>query len=285
MLALCPALPGHRGADRRSPVDAVGAVAVTFGSAAVLFAVTSGPGLGWLSPATVWSGLAGLAAIGFFIAVERRHPDPLVPPSVVARTAVAVPNAALVLQSMVGIAWLFLLTLYFQDVRGMNPLVSGLWFIPMTLASIAGAAVAGRAALRYGLRPTAVTGQLLVAGGLALMALGVAAPGGLAVVVAAMVLGEAGFMLGSVAFTIAATGSLADEQAGLAAGLVNAATQLGGAIGLGIVASLFAGATADTTLRTVQIGFLCCIAFSAGALLMASRLQHSRTGDRTEQYR
>ena len=75
--------------------------------------------------------------------------------------------------------------------------------------------------------------------------------------------------LGSVAFTIAATSSLDEDQAGLAAGLLNTATQLGGGIGLGIVASLLTGATATGSL---QAGFLACIAFSAGALALATRL-------------
>jgi MFS family permease len=177
---------------------------------------------------------------------------------------------------MVGIAWLFLLTLYFQDVRGMNPLASGLWFTPMTLASVAGAALAGRAALKFGLRPTAVAGQLLVAGGLVVMALGVATPSGFAAVITGMVLGETGFMLSSVAFTIAATGSLDDHHAGLAAGLLNTATQLGGGVGLGIVASLVAGAAGQTPIASLVTGFLTCIAFSAGALILAARLHHSR---------
>jgi EmrB/QacA subfamily drug resistance transporter len=276
MLALGRAVPEHRGQGRRGPVDAAGGIAVTIGLAAVVFAVTLGPELGWRSAATVGSGLFGLGAIAGFVAVERRHPDPLVPPSVVVRRAVAVPNAAVALQSMVGIAWLFLLTLYLQDVRGMNPFVSGLWFTPMTLASVAGAAIAGRAVLRFGIRPTAVTGQLLVTAGLVVMMLGVATPTGFAAVVAGMTLGETGFMLGSVAFTIAATSSLDDRQAGLAAGLINTATQLGGGVGLGIVASLFADTTGRTAIASIQIGFLTCVAFSAGALLLASQLHRSR---------
>jgi MFS family permease len=272
MLALSRALPEHRGTGRHGPVDAAGGVAVTIGLAAVIFAITSGPRLGWLSATTVGAGLFGLAAIGAFIAVERRHPDPLVPPSVVARPAVAVPNAAVALQSMVGIAWLFLLTLYFQDIRDMSPFASGLWFTPMTVASVAGAAFAGRAALRFGIRPTAVTGQLLVAAGLVVMALGVATPDGFGAVIIGMTVGETGFMLGSVAFTIAATSSLDDGRAGLAAGLLNTATQLGGGVGLGIVASLFAGATGQTAIASVQVGFLVCMVFSGGALLLASRL-------------
>jgi hypothetical protein len=64
------------------------------------------------------------------------------------------------------------------------------------------------------------------------------------VVIASMVVGEAGCMLGSVALTIVATSRLGDQHAGLAAGLINTSTQLGGGFGLGIVATV-AAATAS----------------------------------------
>jgi DHA2 family methylenomycin A resistance protein-like MFS transporter len=151
-------------------------------------------------------------------------------------------------------------------------MVSGLWFTPMTVASVAGATAAGRAARTFGLRRTAVAGQLLVIGGLAAMTLGVATATGFATVITGMMLGETGFMLGSVAFTIAATSSLDNDRAGLAAGLLNTATQLGGAVGLGIVASLLAGVSGHAGIPSLQVGFLACTAFSAAALALALRL-------------
>jgi hypothetical protein len=54
--------------------------------------------------------LLGLAAMILFIAIERHHADPLVPPAIVAKTAVLAPNGAIGLQSMVGVAWLYLLS-------------------------------------------------------------------------------------------------------------------------------------------------------------------------------
>jgi MFS family permease len=181
---------------------------------------------------------------------------------------------------MVGVAWLFLLTLYFQEVRGQDPLVTGLLFAPMTVASLAGAAVAGRLAVRVGPRRTAGVGLLLVAGGLAAMGTAVARPAGLGAVLAGMVVGEAGFMLGSVALTIAATGSLEDRDSGLAAGLLNTATQLGGGIGLGIVATVVAAAApADVTGSALRTGFLTCLAFTTLALLLTLTALHPPAAD------
>src|SRR3712207_9105994 len=81
---------------------------------------------------------AGLGAVllGAFVAHERRASAPLVRLQIISRRAVAIPNAAIVLKSMVGAAQLYVLTLYFQDALGRTPLEAGLLFIPMTLASV-----------------------------------------------------------------------------------------------------------------------------------------------------
>jgi hypothetical protein len=93
--------------------------------------------------------LIGILAEILFIVIERRHPAPLVPPAAVARRAVLTPNGAILMQSMVGVAWRYLLTFYLQDLRGLDPLISGLWFTPMTVASVlaAVAATASQAAI------------------------------------------------------------------------------------------------------------------------------------------
>ena len=86
------------------------------------------------------------------------------------RRAVAIPNAAVVLKSMVGAAQLYVLTLYFQDALGRTPLEAGLLFIPMTLASVAASPVAGRLTTRLGTRHTAAWGFAMSGAGLVLVA-------------------------------------------------------------------------------------------------------------------
>jgi MFS transporter, DHA2 family, methylenomycin A resistance protein len=88
---------------------------------------------------------------------------------VLTKRAVVVPNAAIFLQSMVGIAWLYVLTLYLQEVLGHGALEAGLLFIPMTLASVVAAPLAGRLATWIGMRTTASLGLMLVAVGLLVM--------------------------------------------------------------------------------------------------------------------
>jgi MFS family permease len=254
--------------DRR-PLDVVGGVAVTVGLVLVIVALTAAPRYGWLSAPTGVPGLLGLGALAGFVAVERRHRAPLVPPSLVGRLTVLAPNGAVTLASMVGVAWLYLLTLYFQEVRGEDASTTGLLFAPMTVASLVGAAVAGRLAVRVGTRRTAATGLVLVAAGLVAMAVAVGGrTGGFGAVLTGMVVGETGFMLGSVALTIAATGSLGDRDSGLAAGLLNTSSQLGGGVGLGVVAAVVAAAGAGVTGTALRHGFLACLVFSVLALVL-----------------
>lgn len=265
-------LPESRNASSTDSIDLGGAVTVTIGLILLIFSMTSAPRHGWLAPETWGAGLLGLTAMILFVVIERHHADPLVPPAIVAKTAVLAPNGAIGLQSMVGVAWLYLLTYYFQDLRGLNPLISGLWFAPMTVASVAGAIIAGRATVRLGTRRAAVIGLIVMACGLVVLTLAVGSWNSLALIIVGPVVGEIGFMLGSVALTIMATSSLGDQHAGLAAGLVNTSNQLGGGFGLGIVAAVV-GATAsqagiDATALT--FGFLTCLAFVTAAFLVVA---------------
>jgi EmrB/QacA subfamily drug resistance transporter len=266
----------HESSNRTGPgrVDTLGALTVTGGLILVIYAMTSVPDHGWWSVQAVVPGLGGVALLGAFLAVEVRHPAPLVPLAAVARRVVLVPNGAIALQSMIGIAWLYLLTLYFQDVLHHGPLQTGLLFVPMTIASVVASPVAGRMAAVVGVRATAATGLLLVGGGLVAMAAGFSPSRPVTLVVIGMVVGEAGFMLSSVSLTLAGTSGMDDDRSGLAAGLLNTSMQLGSGWGLGIVAvvvaATLAGAPAEgegyaTALRW---GLVACLGFCVLALAL-----------------
>jgi EmrB/QacA subfamily drug resistance transporter len=265
-------LPESRGPGSPRSIDGGGAIAVTIGLISLIFAITSAPRYGWLAPATWGAFLIGIAAVILFIVIEQHHSAPLVPPSALVRSAALVPNAAIALQSMVGVAWLYLLTFYFQDLYGMNPLITGLWFMPMTLASVAGAIIAGRLTVRLGSRIAAIVGLVLMAAGLIVLALAVGTWDSFALVISSMAVGEIGFMLASVALTIMAMSTLGDEHAGLAAGLVNTSNQLGGGLGLGIVAAVVAAAAtkAEVDATALALGFLTCLAFVVLALILCA---------------
>jgi hypothetical protein len=92
---------------------------------------------------------------------------------------------------------------------------------------------------------------------------GVSEEGGLLVVLAGTVVGEAGFMFSNVSLTIAGSGGAGEDGRGLAAGLLNTSIQLGNAWGLGVVATLIVAVDASGSLADgLRAGFLLCTAFA-----------------------
>ncbi len=243
LAALAPApaaIPESRNERAPRSLDLAGALTATSGLGLLIYAISEVPMNGWTSTATVSLGTLGVLLLTLFVVAERRSSAPLVPLGVLRKRAVVGPNAAIFLQSMVGIAWLYALTLHFQEVVGHGALTTGLLFSPMTLASVVAAPAAGRLATRLGVRTMAASGLALVAVGLLLMTR-MSESGGLLIVLLGMVVGEGGFMFSNVSLTIAGSGGTSER--GLAAGLLNTSIQLGNAWGLGMVATVVAGVT------------------------------------------
>ena len=277
LAALLPApaaVPESRDEGAPRALDPIGALTVTSGLASLIYAISEVPEGGWTSPTTLGFGALGVVLLTLFVVAERRFSAPLVPLRVFGERAVVAPNVALFFQSMVGIAWLYVLTLYFQEVLGHDPLAAGLLFLPMTLAAVVAASAAGRLATRLGLRITASSGLALVAAGLLLMTR-LSESGGLLFVISGMVVGEVGFMLSNVPLTIAGSGGAGEDDRGLAAGLLNTSIQLGNAWGLGVVATVVAAvATAlggealgtEALVGGLRWGLLACAGFAIMAL-------------------
>jgi MFS family permease len=277
LVALVPSpvvLPESWNEGTPRSLDLAGALTATVGLGLLIYAISEVPKNGWTSIATLLFGTLGTLLIGCFVIAERRSSAPLVPLGVLKKRAVVVPNAAIFLQSMVGIAWLYVLTLYLQEVLGHSALTAGLLFIPMTLASVVAAPLAGRLATRLGLKMTTAWGLGLVAVGLLLMT-PMSVGGGLAFVLFGMVIGEGGFMLSNVPLTIVGSGSAGEGERGLAAGLLNTSMQLGNAWGLGVVATVVAAASAalggeaggsEALVGGLRWGLYACVGFAMLAL-------------------
>ena len=146
----------------------------------------------------------------------------------------------------------------------------------MTLASVVAAPVAGRLATRIGVRTTATSGLALVAVGLLLMT-PMSVGGGLVLVLCGMVIGEGGFMLSNVPLTIVGSGGAGEEERGLSAGLLNTSMQLGGAWGLGVVATVVSAASgalggeaggSEALVGGLRWGLYACVGFAVLALLV-----------------
>jgi MFS family permease len=257
-------------------LDLAGAATATLGFSSLIYAVSEGPKNGWASPATLDTAGLGAVLLGLFVAAERRASAPLVPLPILCRRAVAVPNAAVVLKSMVGAAQLYVLTLYFQDALGRTPLEAGLLFVPMTVASVIASPVAGRLTTRLGARRTAAWGFGISGTGLVLVASRMAHEDALPAVLLGMAVAEAGFMTASVPLTIAATEGVGEDEQGLASGVSSTATELGNALGWAAVVTVITAATAapggpkgaGALLGGLRWGLWSAIAFAVLALML-----------------
>ncbi|TQK68678.1 MULTISPECIES: MFS transporter [unclassified Nocardioides] len=246
ILALVPSsMPaGRSGGSRR--VDVVGAVTVTAGLAALVYAVVQAPEVGWGAARTWWVLGAGVVLVALFVAQQARGRDPLVRLGILRAPDLAAANLA---QLLLGAAWIpmwFFLNLYLQQVLGFTAFPSGAALLPMTLLIMVGMVVlAPRVLAAVGVRTATVTGLVLLAAGMAWLAM-IDPDGSYAVdVLPASLVAALGMSLAFIPTLGTAISAAPPEEGGLASGIVNTSYQIGSALGLAVMAAIAAAAGAD----------------------------------------
>jgi EmrB/QacA subfamily drug resistance transporter len=204
---------------------------------------------GWSAPSTLALGGASLALLALFVAREATAASPLVPLRVLRRRPVAAANTIQVL-SVAGMFGMFFLgALYLRRVLGYDALQIGLAFLPVTIAmGLLSIRYSERLVMRFGARRTLLPGLVLVMGGLVVLALAPVGARYLARVMPAMLLLGVGAGASFPALMNVAMSGATAEDAGLASGLVNTTAQIGGALGLAVLATL-ATSHSDQLLR------------------------------------
>lgn len=273
LVAAAWALTGRAPDHVRGRLDLPGSISVTAGTAALVAAVILGEERGWASAETV--GCLALSVAGFaaFVVAERRAVEPVVPLSVFRVRSVTVANGLSALTGGMLPAAMFFLALYLQRVLDLDPLQAGLALTPGAVGIALGARLGSRWIGPLGPRRTFVAGTLLSAGALLWLS-GIDVGGRYAWdVLVPLTLAMAGFGMSGLPMTVTATSGLGPERAGLAAGLLATARQVGSAVGLAAlvaVATAWAGGDDDPAAMTrgFGIGFL----VGTGVLVLAAVL-------------
>jgi EmrB/QacA subfamily drug resistance transporter len=230
-------------AARGKRFDPLGQLLVVTLLGPVTAAVIEGPRHGWGSPLII--GLFALAAVSApgLVLVERRRSEPLVDirffRNPVFSGALII---ALVALMTVG-GFLFLNTLYLQDVRGYSPLHAGVLTIPMAAAVAVCSPVSGRIVAARGPRPALVLAGLLLAAGTGLL-IGAGRETSVWYLVLAYLLVGAGSGLVNTPITNTALSGLPRDQAGVAGAIASTCRSTGGAIGVAVCGSIVAGSSA-----------------------------------------
>jgi MFS family permease len=220
-------------------LDLPGAVLVTVGVTLLVYGLTRVESAGF---GDLWAATSLVAAAGALVAfalVERRAAHPILPPSALRRPAFAAAGVAALALTAVTTPPMFVAVLYQQEVLERSALVAGLWCAPFNLAVIAGSLLGPRAGARW-------TPGAVMAGGLGAVAAGALVLTGLsaASLLPGFVLMGAGLGCAAVASTASGTAALPPASQGVASGVLNAAAQVGTAVGLALLISLAAARTA-----------------------------------------
>ena len=256
--ALAPRVIAESRADAGArSVDLAGAVLVSGGLVAGLYALVNANNAGWGSLQTV--GLLALAAVllALFVVVEARVAAPLVPLGILRNRQVRGANVAMVLLTAAMVGTFFVLTLYQQEIMGSSALETGLLQLPLGLVLITVAGLAGAFTERVGAKPVLLGGLAVFTAGVAWLSRIPVHGSYLSDLLGPTLLIGGGLGLAFVALTIASASGIAGGHAGIAGGLINMTQQVGGAIGLAIVTAVATGSldTADPSAIGVDHGF------------------------------
>jgi len=194
---------------------------------------------GWLAPLPAALGAAAIAAAVLFLVAERRRASPMLPLGLFRSRAFSAGTAVGVLFNLSLYGSLLCISLFLQQSRHESAAATGLLILPMSVAVGAGSFASGRLTARFGPRLPMVTGLALAAAGAGVIAtVGAATPVGV-LLAGSVVLGLCS--LAMPAMTSVVVGAAGPRHAGVASGVLNAARQAGGALGVALLGSLLAG--------------------------------------------
>lgn len=277
---------GDRRSARLADFDFLGAVLVTAGMLLLVYTIVKAPDVGWGAARTV-GGLAGAAVILLaFLLNEQRGRNPLLPLSIFRIRGLGAADVAM-LVAVAGISSMFFfLSLYMENVLGYSPMKTGSAYLPLCFGVGIAAGISSQLLARIGTRPVMVAGLLLAGGGVYWLSRIPVDGAYLTDLLPGLMVASVGLGLAFVSITTAANANVAPDRAGIAAALLNASQQLGGALGLAIFSALATARTHDLVADRKPMpdaltgGFsralLACSIFLGAAAVVALRAANTR---------
>jgi len=279
-------LDQHVGLGIRSGADVLGALLVTSVPMLTVYALIGTSSRGWASAQTILLFAAAVSLVAFFIVIESRVRTPLIPLRVFRNRSLVSANVVRLLFPIGAFGINFIGTQFLQHAVGYSPLRSGLSFLP-TSVSIAVVSLVAVPSLirRFGPKPLVLAGLLLMTAGLALLSQAPAQHVYFAHFLPSTLIIGAGFGLVFTPTVGIALSDVVPDEAGLFSGVTNVSAQIGGSIGVALLASVAAGRTAHllahgATTRAAlvdgfHLGYLVAGMFTFLAFLVAAVLLQS----------
>jgi EmrB/QacA subfamily drug resistance transporter len=236
-------VPNSKAENVKPGLDIGGALTVTAGLTTLVYAIVTAQSSGWLSGRTLGYGALAVALLAAFVAIELRYHAPLIRLGIFRVRTLATANLVLVFVVGGMYALFFFSTLYIQQILGFSPLKAGIAFLPVTVGIGLGSGLAQGFIRRTNPRTVNITGLAIAAVGL-LMTTRITPDGNyLTQLLPGLCVMAIGMGLSFVPLTLIATTGIVGDDAGLASGVFNTSQQVGGALGLAILATVAADRT------------------------------------------
>jgi EmrB/QacA subfamily drug resistance transporter len=233
-------LTESRGPNRH--LDLPGVALASAGLLGIVFALVRANALGWTSPTVLASAVLGTVLLAAFVVWELRTSTPMLPMRFFRSRAFSATNAVSLAMYFGMFGAIFLLAQFFQTAQGYTPLEAGLRTLPWTAMPIFVAPLAGLLSDRVGSRPLMFVGLALQAIALGWLATELSPSLAYSQMIIPFVLAGAGMALVFAPAANAVLGSVRAEEAGPASGATNAVREVGGVLGIAVLASVFSGA-------------------------------------------
>jgi EmrB/QacA subfamily drug resistance transporter len=243
-LALAPAALRILGESRGSSasLDLPGVGLASGGLLGVVFGIVRAQELGWTSATVIASIAAGSVLLASFAVWETRTATPMLPMGFFRNRTFAATNGVSLAMFFGAFGSIFLLAQFFQVAQGYSPLEAGLRTLPWTAMPIFVAPVAGILSDRIGSRPLMAAGLALQAAGLSWIAIVTEPTAAYALFVPGFVMTGSGMAMVFAPAANAVLGSVRPDQAGQASGATNTVREIGGVLGVAVLATVFTGA-------------------------------------------
>jgi len=239
LLGTVAIVPATR-ASRPPRLDPIGTVISAGALAALVFGIIEGPERGWSDPLTATSLAAGLGGLALFVGWELHRRDPMLDPRNFLRRGFGAGSLSISVQFFAAFGFLFLALPYLQLVQGYSPLQAAAALLPMALVVIPLSRVTPRLAGRVGVRIAGATGLGLMASGFVVLAT-LEVGSSYWHFLAGLIPFGAGMALAGAPATTAIVASLPREKQGVASAVNDVSRELGGALGIAVLGSLFNG--------------------------------------------
>jgi DHA2 family multidrug resistance protein-like MFS transporter len=227
--------------DSSTPLDPIGALLSLIGLASLLYGIIEGPERGWGDGLVVGAFLVAAVTLAIFVWWERRVEHPMLPMEFFRNHRFSTGSGIITFGFLVMFGFFFLITQYFQFVRGYSPLRAGVSTLPFALTMIVVAPRSDGLVKRFGLNKVVAAGFLSVALGFGVLSL--VTPGSpYLVILVALVLMAAGMATTVAPATGAIMSTIPISKAGVGSAVNDTTRELGGALGIAALGSVVASA-------------------------------------------